>query len=430
MKKILFPVFAFGMSVLFCSCQPMIPAGTDQEAQEVLPTETPVPEDVAEAPGLPENRKQLLMHYMPWYKTPEVRGAWGSHWTGHEQSHHPDQLAEDGHPDIWSHYDPLIGLYDSADPDVLECQLLQMKLAGVDGVIVDWYGIGQIADYPMIHEATEVLFEQTGILGMSFSVCYEDRTLELKVKRDHLAPEQVGQHLTETIEWMQEHWFQSAQYFKIDGRPMLLNFGPVYLKDPAVWEAALSSVKPRPLFFALHHLWQKTAADGGFTWVHYSAWKDDATPVQVVENLNNTYTYYGKDPAQMIVSATPGFKDVYKNPHPVLPHRDGQTLQESLAVCMNGPWKVIQLVTWNDYGEGTMIEPTHQFGYRFLEIIQEARREELGEAFPYTPADLRLPGRLLTLRRKGEADPAVLDQIAQLLRLGKTEAARREMENL
>jgi hypothetical protein len=132
----------------------------------------------------------------------------------------------------------------------------------------------------------------------------------------------------------------------------------------------------------------------------------------------------------MIVSATPGFKDVYKNPHPVLAHRDGKTLQESLAVCMGGPWQVIQLVTWNDYGEGTMIEPTHQFGYRFLEIIQEARREELGEAFPYTPDDLRLPGRLLNLRRKGEADPAVLDQIAQLLRLGKTEAARREMEKL
>jgi len=42
--------------------------------------------------------------------------------------------------DIWSNYHPLIGLYDSTDPDLLECHLLQMKLAGIDGVIPDWYG--------------------------------------------------------------------------------------------------------------------------------------------------------------------------------------------------------------------------------------------------------------------------------------------------
>jgi hypothetical protein len=243
MKKIGLFFSLLCVGILLISCQPMIPTGEEDPALQVSPTQVPVPEEVRSGVDLPEGRKQLLMHYMPWYETPAVRGAWGSHWTGHDKSHHPDEVAEDGHPDIWSHYDPLIGLYDSTDPDVLECQLLQMKLAGVDGVIVDWYGIGKIADYPMIHEATEVLFAQTGDLGMSFSVCYEDRTLELKVKRDHLAPEQVGQHLTETIEWMQEHWFQSAQYFKIDGRPLLLNFGPVFVKDPEVWEAALSSVQ-------------------------------------------------------------------------------------------------------------------------------------------------------------------------------------------
>ena len=81
--------------------------------------------------------KILLMHYMPWYTTPAVSGEWGGHWRGWQSQHHPDQTTTNGLPDIWSHYHPLIGVYDSSDPDVLECQLLQMKLAGIDGVLAD-----------------------------------------------------------------------------------------------------------------------------------------------------------------------------------------------------------------------------------------------------------------------------------------------------
>ena len=31
---------------------------------------------------------------------------------------------------------------------------------------------------------------------------------------------------------------------------------------------------------------------------------------------------------------------------------------------------MVQLITWNDYGEGTMIEPTMEFGYTMLEHVQ------------------------------------------------------------
>ncbi len=76
----------------------------------------------------------------------------------------------------------------------------------------------------------------------------------------------------------------------------------------------------------------------------------------------------------------------------------------------------IQLVTWNDYGEGTMIEPTHEFGYTFLEIVQQARRKELGQAFTFTADDLRLPARLYALlRKKGTIPAAQLGVISDAL---------------
>jgi hypothetical protein len=90
---------------------------------------------------------------------------------------------------------------------------------------------------------------------------------------------------------------------------------------------------------------------------------------------------------------------------------------------MEGPWPLIQLVTWNDYGEGTVIEPTHEDGYDALEAIQEVRRRELGEKFTFTPEDLRLPARLLALRKANIVPKADLDRISTLLGNGRCSEA-------
>lgn len=375
--------------------------------------------------------KRILMHYMPWYTTPEIRGEWGGHWTGWGK-HDPDHLDAEGLPDIWSKYHPLIGTYDSADPAVLECQLLQMKLAGVDGVIVDWYGISDLHDYDENHVASQALFTVAARLDMEFSVCFEDRTVQELINNDRLKQNQIAEHLSKTLQWLQLHWFRHPHYSHFNGRPLFLLFGPIYISDNAPWESALGSIEPRPAFFPLHHLWKNlSAADGGFTWVHADAWADDATPDAVRRNLHALFRHVGPEPDQVIVSATPGFDDVYDRPMIHLDHREGETLRESFDACMDGPWPLIQLITWNDYGEGTVIEPTHEHGYRLLEVIHEARRSQLGASdFPYTPQDLRLPARLLELRKAGEVDPEILDSIANMLKDGRVENARQALNRL
>jgi len=55
----------------------------------------------------------------------------------------------------------------------------------------------------------------------------------------------------------------------------------------------------------------------------------------------------------------------------------------------------VQLVTWNDWGEGTQIEPSVEFGYRDLEATQRERRR-MTPSFPCIAADLRLPLTMLT----------------------------------
>jgi len=362
--------------------------------------------------------KPLLMHYMPWYVTPEMRGKWGRHWTGMERQHDPEQKGANGLPDIYSHYHPLIGLYDSTDPDVLECHLLQMKLAGVDGVIVDWYGTFNYADYPPIHEATKAMFAATAKFGMKFAACYEDRSVELLVQRGKLNREDIAGHLGETFRWMGKEWFSKPNYFRLNGKPLLLNFGPMFVKTPGQWTLGMQELTEKPALFGLHHLWKEAGADGGFTWVHEAAWDGSQEEEIVLKRIEESFTYFSTNHSRHIASAFPGFHDVYKESFGRLDHRDGQVLRQSLQVALNGPWPLVQLVTWNDYGEGTMIEPTHEFGYKFLEIVQEARAKEIGAAFPYLKSHLKLPVRLYSLRKKGGVSDGELNSIASMLSEG------------
>ncbi|WP_200761637.1 glycoside hydrolase family 71/99-like protein [Poriferisphaera corsica] len=388
---------------------------------------------ITSTPALNANQhtpKKLLMHYMPWYKTPEIRGEWGQHWTGFNNQHNPEKLSPNGLPDIWSNYHPLIGPYDSSDPDVLEYHLLLMKIAGINGVIVDWYGIEDFADYGEIHIASNALFKATKKFNMDFAVCYEDRTVEYMVQKKHLPKENITQHLTQTMQWLEQNWFNQPNYVKVNDRPLLLNFGPIYIKDASHWQQAFKLLNTPPAFFPLHHLWKSVKADGGFTWVHPSAWNDKEKNKNIRRSLLHEFNYTSNDPNKIIPSALPGFNDVYENSYEGIDHRNGKTLQESLSATFAGQWPIIQLVTWNDYGEGTMIEPTIEFNYLFLEIIQDQRKIEHNPNFIYTKQDLRLPRQLFNLRKLKHTSQDQLDQIAQLIATGQTNLAHKHINKI
>src|SRR5690606_15280882 len=54
-----------------------------------------------------------------------------------------------------------------------------------------------------------------------------------------------------------------------------------------------------------------------------------------------------------------------------IPHRNGATFQETLTLFANTHLEWLQLITWNDFGEGTIIEPTKEAGFRNIEILHD-----------------------------------------------------------
>lgn len=358
---------------------------------------------------------QIMVHYMPWYAAKPVSGEWGWHWTMNHFD--PDTIADDGRREIASHYYPLIGPYDSNDPHVLECHVLLMKFAGIDGAIIDWYGIQDHRDYAAIHHNTNHLIAYIKKAGLSFAICYEDQSIKHLVNDGVLRESQALSHGQDVLRWMQEHWFVADEYAKIAGRPLLFVFGPQYFKG-ASWQELFSGLPQPPSFYTLNSLWE--GADGVFGWppvhdgrvVPPAAWR---------AYLSQLYEKGG------VGTAFPKFHDIYaeagvRASYGYLDDQEGAVFGETLARAGESA-SLIQIVTWNDFGEGTIIEPTAEFDYRYLEAVQSFRKQQAGTTFPYNADDLRLPIALYQLRQQAAADGRA-DRAAAFLFASETEAAR------
>ncbi len=185
------------------------------------------------SPAADSAPKTVMVYYMPWYSAKPYSDNWGWHWT--MDHFNPDLVGASGERQIASWYYPLIGPYDSSDPTVLEYHVLLMKLAGVDGVIVDWYGSANFLDYGLNNQATMKLFEFTRRAGLKFSVCYEDQTIQHMLDEHYLAASDSMLHAQQEMLYLQTNFFTDPSYFRLNGRPILLNFGPQHFMASSNW---------------------------------------------------------------------------------------------------------------------------------------------------------------------------------------------------
>ena len=371
-------------------------------------------------------QKTTLVHYMPWYASKPVSGQWGWHWTMNHFD--PDKLDANGQPSAASHYRPLIGLYDSNDPDVLECHVQLMKLAGIDGVIVDWYGMEDFRDYGEIHRNTRHLVKFIRRAGLQFAICYEDQSVKHLLEGNALKNADDVVHGRQVLAWLEENFFADRAYVKIDGKPVLLIFGPQHFKREQ-WVQITADLKTRPLIYALPHLSKAAGADGAFGWPPVHGGKE-ITPDVWRPYLKDLYSR-GETGESIVAPVFAKFHDIYKqaglhDSYGFIDDRQGQTFQETLDLAWNSASRLIQVATWNDYGEGTMVEPTTKFGYRYLEAIQQRIKTSPERSLGFGANDLKLPVMLYSLRKQNggnEQAIAKLNEASELLLDGQCSAA-------
>jgi hypothetical protein len=384
--------------------------------------------------------KPILVYYMPWFVAKPYSDQWGWHWTMNHFN--PDVIDASGERQIASWYHPLIGPYDSADPVVLEYHVLLMKLAGVDGVIVDWYGRDNHLDYAINNERSAGIFKFTRKAGLKFALCYEDRTVLQQITDGALAATNAIAHAQQTMLYVQSNYFGNPAYLRWSNQPVLLNFGPQYFKSSEQWERIFSRLEPtnQPAFFTEDT--RLPAGVGAFNWPPmWLSLAPGARGVLSLAALDNYLANFEQNASAwpaFISSAFPRFHDIYQ-PAGVrdywgyLGDRKGDTLRNTLSRALTNNSAMVQIVTWNDFGEGTMIEPTVEYGFRDLGIIQDYRRQYLDSSFVGRTNDLALAHQLYQLRRRAATNSAlntVLDGVFTNIIRGELTEARQHLSRI
>jgi hypothetical protein len=379
----------------------------------------------------PADSPKVYMHYMPWFQTPTSVGgtggsSWGFHWRMNTQN--PNVVDASGKRQIAAHYYPKIGPYDSTDVDVIEYHSLLMKYSGIDGALVDWYGQqGANGDVGSLLTASNAFVSRVGNFGLGFGVVAEDNFWTVNGTPD------INKAKT-NVAYLRDNYFNQPNYIRYgaNNSPLMYVFGPIRFQTASQWTQIFGDTGTDPQFLTLEYQMGEAGAnaDGEFAWPYQSA--------NTTDHLTQVRNFYlsrapGLNTAAGV--AYPGFNDFYQQGGAgstlfYIPENNGQTLADTLNLynTFKPNLDMLQLATFNDFGEGTMFEPTVETGFSYLHQLQVFT----GAKDPIThqaldESDLQLIYELYLARKKyagNAATQALLSQVSADLAAMQIDAAQ------
>ena len=240
--------------------------------------------------------------------------------------------------------------YTSTDPSQVKSQVEDMISRGINGVIIAWYGPNNSID-----QATKLLMaEAENHPGFTFAIMIDHGALEW----DSCSGCTPQQALTAQMQYLEQTYFHSPAYMTEGGLPVVTNFD-IDLNYTIDWNALNSALSTHPLFlFQNNGGFSHVLSGGSYSWV---------MPTTTDYGAAYLSSFYGTGmsfPSEQTVGATyKGFNDTLASwgSNRIMGQQCGQTWLKTFSE-INGLYNSgkqlpdLQLVTWNDYEEGTEIE--------------------------------------------------------------------------
>lgn len=255
---------------------------------------------------------------------------------------------------IYAHYMPWFGTtshmnigYDTANSNQSARQINDMISRGIQGVIVDWYG----RNFAHEDQSTESMFnEAKKHAGFKFAIMEDAGALKGSNKTSDLIADLIYAH---------QKFQGSGSYMKINGRPVVFFFGVENL--PIDWNAVRNQVPGKPIFiFEDSSSFGQTYADGAFSWIGPFGNSNDWGQNYLLDFYNAGKNTRGK---HTVGSVKKGFNDKLSgwSANRVINQNCGQTWLQTFNeigkhYSKSNQLESLQLVTWNDYEEGSAIE--------------------------------------------------------------------------
>ncbi len=294
--------------------KPTAPVFTTVEIPKTKPKPAPTGTAVFNAGGDSLSLPIRAAFYYPWF--PES-------WTQGETS-------------PFTHYEPTLGFYDTGDAATIRQHIAWMQGAHIQAGIASWWGPGHHTDTDL-----KAILNATDGTGFKWAI-YDEMEGQTDLSRT-----QIRDDLT----YIRDNLASDSDYLRVDGRFVVF----VYNADDTTCDVAerwMDAAADFDVYVVL-----KVFPGYGSCSTQPDSWHQYA-PANSADRQKG-YSY----------SISPGFWHANES-SPRL-ERDPERWQSDVQemVASGEPWQLI--TTFNEWGEGTAIEPATEWGEVYLDILAE-----------------------------------------------------------
>jgi len=268
--------------------------------------------------------------------------------------------------------------YLATDPAAINRQITAARNMGIDSFIVDWYGpatglaLNNEADRAFIDRATQTLFAQAqAVPDFRVALMYDYGALR------YVTGTQRTERMINDLNYAIATYLTHTAYLTYEDQPLLFLF-PYDDVMPAVrLEEVTHAISLANVSLIYRNPTTDTTilpyVDGFFAWVQptaYDAWQPDGSDWG--DGYLDWFYRTMAEPTlpyneMLTVGAVwPGFNDSLAPWRSWLPRfiarREGRTWDDTWDLAITHQPPLVQIVTWNDWEEGTAIEPDESHG--------------------------------------------------------------------
>lgn len=290
---------------------------------------------------------------------------------------------------------PLLGWYDESSVDVMRQQLDWMRVYGIDYVVFDWYFGSDGKAY--LEHALAAYMRAPNREHVKFSILWANHD---KVPKSLI-------HWESMVRYWVRYYFPRPEFMRVEGEPIVFIFSANELKKQAETFGATSknlldraqAIARAAGFPGIHFVagtgaqvpmisaYAKEAGYESFSTYNYHQGPNDLLPSHSYIDLDKGYREHWKRFATkgnlpLIVPMTSGWdkrpwggsKDPWHDDSLSTPEEFRKHLEAAKTFMNTYPdltRSMGVICCWNEYGEGSFIEPTEMMGLGYLEQVKK-----------------------------------------------------------
>lgn len=313
--------------------------------------------------------KPILAFYFPWYEE--------SDWTSGKMADLPETS------------------YNGGDPATIARHLQQARDSGLTGFICAWFGHNE----GRLTDRCDRLMQAAA--GTDFSI-----TVMPDQAADFTGTLRTADGMAAALRYMHDRWMTSPNWLRIDGKPAVVFWNPQSFGSVAQWKSLQQTVDPDHAWY-----WVGEGVDFSYLDVFDALYYFDITwaadPASALTSYNNRLTAYNRahnTTRPFVATVMPGYNDLLVRNGRARDRANGDYYRKSWQAAIDRNAKFVVINSWNEWFEGTQIEPSRAYGKLYLDLTRDyaQRYQQAGAAPPPSGAGRTFPetgqtvgGRLL-----------------------------------